>query len=94
MKPNQVDRPTRAMTGGLQQVFDVGEARLPGKGIRDIGSLDRLDRVDDDVPVFHRVSAADLDVKALPDANAAADPAAANPLTKPFGEDHDELRPL
>jgi len=62
--------------------------------IRDIRSPYRLDRVDDDVPFVHRVTAADLDVTPLPDAHAAADPAASNALTKPFGEDHDSLRPL
>jgi hypothetical protein len=88
MKPNQVDVLTRAMSGGPQQVRGIGEAGLARQSVGDIRPLDRLDRVDDDVSVFHRVSAADLDVKPLPDADAAADPSAPDAFTKPFGEDH------
>jgi len=60
----------------------------------DVAELNRLDRVDNDVAVFHRVAAADLDALGLPDAHAAADSAAADSLAKTLGEEHDSAASL
>ena len=60
--------------------------------VGDVLAPDRVDRVDDDVAVIHRVAAADLDMRLLPDADAASDPSALDPVAKLLGEDHNGVR--
>ena len=61
--------------------------------MRDVAHLDGLDRINDDVPVVHRIAAADLHVGPSPDTDAAFDPAAADPFAQAFREDHRAIKP-
>lgn len=88
MEANQEDVVAAAMLGDAEQGVNAFETRLTCQIVRDVGDRDRLDRIHHDVAVVHLVAAADLDASALPDADAASDDPAPDPLAKAFGEDH------
>src|SRR5262245_44358413 len=85
---DQIDVAAAAVPCHLEQVDDPQESRTPRQIAGDVGKRDRLDRVDDDVPVFHRIDAADLDVRPLPNPHAAGDPALAHAGAKALREHH------
>ena len=89
MEPNQVGLVAFAMSRDLHQVGNAIESRLAGQIVRDVVEGNRRNRIDDDVPILHRVAAAHLHLEPRPDANAAFDSAAPDPLAKAFGEHHD-----
>src|SRR5712691_371658 len=89
-EPNQVDVVTATVFRCLEQVLHTAETRLAGQIIGDIPEANRHDRIHDNVPLVHAVTAAHLDVGPHPDADAAPDPPASNSFAKTFGEDHDE----
>jgi len=88
MEPDQVHVLAAPVFRGCEQIVHAREARFAGELVGDVRHLDRLDRVDDNVPLIHRIAAADLDVRTQPDANAATDASAANPFPKLPGEYH------
>jgi hypothetical protein len=94
VEPNQVDIIAVTMTRGFEQVLGAVETRLARKFIGDLRPLNRVNRVHDNMPLVHWVSAAHLDVEPLPDPDTAPDPSASNALTKAFGEDHTGSRLL
>jgi hypothetical protein len=88
MKADQVDVPAAAVSCDSQQIIHAFEPRFTGEIVRDVGERHRGDRVDDDMAFVHLIAATDLDVRTGPDANAASDSAAADPIAKSFGELH------
>jgi hypothetical protein len=92
VEPNQVDVLAAAVFRGLEQVLHAAEAGLARQIVRDVRDTNSHERIDHNLPFVHAVSAARLDVRPRPDANAAPDPPALNPLPKTFGEHHDRLR--
>src|SRR5262249_18231052 len=72
-------------------ILDAVESRLAGEVVGDVAHVDRDNRVDDDVPVLHRVAVTDLDARLHPDADGARDPAAADAFAEAFGEEHATL---
>src|SRR5437660_7222802 len=88
MEPDQVHVRAGTMLRGLEQVLHAVETRLPRQVIGDVADLDRYDRVHHDTSIVHGVTAARLDLGALPDPDAASDPPTPDALTKPFAEHH------
>jgi hypothetical protein len=88
MEPNQVHLVAAAVFRDPQQIVDTLETGFARQIVRQLVWAHRLNRVHDDVSVVHAVAAANLHVRSGPDANAAPDPAAANPFTKVFRELH------
>ena len=88
MEPNQVHLVPAPVFGDSQQIVDALKARFAGQIVGDIGEGNRRDRIHDDVALVHPVSAAHLDMRARPDADAASDPAAPDSLAKVLGERH------
>src|SRR5688572_30228420 len=86
MEPDQVHVLAAAVLRHLQQVDEAGEARGPRELRRDVGQRDPLDRVDLDRAFAERVASADLDARALPDAHAARDLAAADAVVQALRE--------
>jgi hypothetical protein len=80
VKSNQIDVLAFAVPGDAHHLAEARESSLVREVVGKIGGVDRLDRVDDDVTVFHSVAPADFDTTAHPDANAASDSAAADSL--------------
>ena len=89
MEPNQVGLVAFAVPRDLQEIVNTVESRLAGQIVRDVVDGNRRNRVDDDVPLVHRVAAANLDMEPCPDADAALDSPAPDSVAKPFGEHHD-----
>jgi hypothetical protein len=90
VEADEVDVVAAAVLGDLEKVEDTEETGGASKVRGDVGEADLFDGVDFDFPFFHAVAAADADVGAGPDADAAGDFAAANAVAKAFGEDHGE----
>ena len=88
MKANQVRLVARAMLRDREQVLHAVETRFPRQITRNPSQSDRLDRLDDDVPVVHAVAPAGFHMRMLPDADAAPDDAAPDSLAKTFREYH------
>ena len=88
MEPNHVHLVAAAVLRDAQQIVDAIEAGFPRQVVCQVVRAHRLNRVHDDVAVVHAVATANLHVRSGPDANAAPDPAAANPFTKVFRELH------
>jgi hypothetical protein len=88
MKPNQVSLVAAAVPRHLQQVIHALEPRFASQIVGNVGHCDRFDRVHDDVPVVHLVTAAHLHMRTRPDANAASDSPASDSLAKALGEYH------
>ena len=88
MKSNQKDLPAGSVLSDFKEIFDRLKSRFLRQHTSDVGAADRLDRFDDDVAVIHGIAAPNLDVRLLPDADAAADAPAADAFAKPFREDH------
>src|SRR5262245_20607120 len=82
VEPNQVDVGAAAVFRRLQELLHAREARFTRQALRDIGQLNGLDRIDDDMPLVHPVATTHFYVRAHPDAYAAPDPAAANTFAK------------
>src|SRR5689334_12627654 len=76
------------MLRDFEQILDRFEPRFAGQFARDVRFADLLDRLDEDLALVHWIPAAGLDVGVLPDADAAADPSAADALSEAFCEDH------
>lgn len=81
------------MLRGREEVCDVVEARRARELRCDIGERDREDGVDLDLALVHLVAPADLDVGAHPDANAARDFSAADPIAETLREQHGHSLP-
>ena len=92
-EPNQEHLPPRAVLGNFQQFPDRRKARLAGQVVGHIRARHRRNRVHDNVTVVHAVAAADLHVRARPDADAAPDPPASDPVAKAPGKRHDATLP-
>ena len=88
MELDQIDVPAAAVPGDLEQIDHAFEARAAREIAGDVGEGNGLDPVDHDVAAFHRIEAADLDVRPLPDPHAAGDPALADPFAEALGEHH------
>ena len=88
MEPNQVHVVAAAVFRDSQQVIHALEPRFTREIVRDVTDVDRHNGIHDDVALVHLVTTTDLDVGAPPDANAASDSPAPDPLAKAFGEYH------
>jgi len=88
MEPDQVHVIAAAVSGGSQQILHAVESRFARQIVRDVGQGNPRNRIHDDMTVVHRVTAADLDMGVLPDANAASDSADADARAKTFREQH------
>src|SRR5262249_43279275 len=91
VEPNQVHVVAAAMFCDAQQIVDALEPGFTGEIVRDVLDSHRLNRIDDDVAVVHRITTAHLDVRTRPDANGASDPPAPDSLAKAFREHHRAL---
>lgn len=88
MKPNQVHILSTAVLRGLQQILHIEKAGFPREFVGDVLEPNGQDGIDDNVPVVHGITSADLDVAVRPHANAASDSAASNSFAKTFREYH------
>ena len=77
-----------AVLGSCKQIVDVSEPGLAGERRREVGELDRNDRVDLDLAGWQRVAASGLDMRAYPDPYAARDLPAAHAIAELLGELH------
>jgi hypothetical protein len=93
VEPNQVHLLAAAVPCGFEEIVHAVKARFARQIVGDVCDLNRLDRVNDDVAVVHRVAPADFDLQPGPDADGAADSAAPDAFAKAFGEDH-QRRPI
>ena len=93
MESNQVGLVAFAVPRDLQEIVNAVESRLSGQIVRDLVDGNRCNRIHDDVPIIHRVAAAHLDMEPRPDADAASDSPAPDPLAKAFREHHDAASP-
>lgn len=73
MKANQVHLVATSVSCDFQQVINALEARFPGQILRDVGDVDRRNRIHDDVALIHPVTTAYLYTGTLPDPNTALD---------------------
>src|SRR5260370_41652650 len=80
VEPDQIHIPAAAVPGDREQIFNAVEPRFARQIIRDVLETNPLNRIDDDLPIVHRVATARFDVRARPDADAAPDPPAADSL--------------
>src|SRR5258707_196237 len=81
------------MSGDLQQIDDAGEARPPGQHRRDVREVDFAQTRHLYGARTKTIAAAELDVGLAPDAHAAGDLPAHDPLAQAFGEHHRPRRP-
>src|SRR5205085_12502826 len=88
VKANQIDVLAAAMLRGAEQILHAGKTRFTRKIAGNVLHANRDDRIDDDVPVVHRVAAAGFDVRMGPDPDAATDPTVSYSLAKTLSEDH------
>ena len=93
MESNQVGLVAFAVPSDLQQIGNTLESRLARQIVRDVVDGNRRNRIDDDVSIVHRVAAAHLHMESRPDADAASDSPAPDPLAKAFREHHDAASP-
>ena len=90
MEPDEIDVLAPTVFRGLEEIDHAIETRLAREVWRDLPETNRLDRIHLDLTRFHAVAAADRDVGARPDSNAARDLPAPNSVAEPLGEDHQE----
>jgi len=88
MEANQVGLLAFAVPRDLQEIVNAVEPRFARQIVRDVVDGNRRNRIDDDVSIVHRVAAAHFDMQPRPDADAAFDSAAPDPLAKAFSEHH------
>jgi len=91
MKSYQVHPITAAVACNSKQIIDAFKPGFARQIVGEIFLGNRCNRIDDDLPFFHWVAASHFYVRILPDANAAFDPAAPNPIAKTFCEHHISL---
>lgn len=72
----------------LEQVDHSIESGLSSKVASDVVKVDLSDRFNQHVTGIHRIQPSDLHVRALPDADAAGNPALPHPVAKALGEHH------
>lgn len=77
-----------AVLGSCKQIVDVAEPGLASERRREVGELDRNDRVNLDLAGWQRVAASGLDMRAYPDPHAARDLAAAHAIAELLRELH------
>ena len=94
MESNQVHLVATAVPRDSEQIIHALESRFSRQLVRNVADGDRGNRIHDDVIFVHLVTTTDLDVGALPNANAASDPPPPDSLTKAFGEFHFTLQPI
>src|SRR5205807_9858499 len=88
VEPNQIDVVAPAVPRDPEQIVHAVEPRLAGQFIADVLDSNRRDRIDDDVRLVHAITAAHSYMRTRPDADAAPEPCALDPVTKAFGEQH------
>src|SRR6185503_3099705 len=88
VESNQVDIVAAAVFRRFEQVLHTVETRFARQVVGDIRESNRLDRIDDNVPLVHSVTTTLFHLGPHPDADRASDPAASNALAKALGEDH------
>ena len=93
MESNQVHIIALAVSCDAQQVVHTVKSRFTGQFWRDVGDADQLNRIHDDVALFHPIPTANLNVRVRPDANAAPDFPLPDSITKMSAEHHTELHP-
>ena len=77
-----------AVLGSCKQIVNVAEPGLAGERRREVGELDRNDRIDLDLAGWQRVAASGLDMRAYPDPYAARDLPAAHAIAELLRELH------
>lgn len=92
MKPDQVHVVAAAVSCGSEQVLHALESRRAREIVRDVSETHRSNGIHDDVTIVHAITAADVDVRGRPDADAASDPAAPDSLTELLRELHGRER--
>src|SRR5262249_53803995 len=88
VEANEIHVAPTSVFRDLQQIVDAVEPGLARKVVRDALHRNPIDRIDDDAAILHRVSAADFDARALPDANGAPDAPALDARPKRLREQH------
>jgi hypothetical protein len=88
VEPNQIRVVAAAVSCGSQQIIHALEPGFTGEIVADIRDLNRLNRIHDDMPIVHPVTATHLHMGTRPDANAASDSAAPDSLAEVFDEHH------
>jgi len=87
-KADEVDVIAGAVLRDFEEIDDAEEAGLDRQLVSDVLNGDLLDEMDLDFTFFHPVTVADLDMRGLPDSDAAGDVATADALSKPLCENH------
>jgi hypothetical protein len=88
VESNQIDVLALAVLRDLEEVDHALETRRSRQLWSDIRETDRQDRIDLDLTLFHPVAVADLYMGTHPNADAASDFAAPNPVAQALREDH------
>jgi hypothetical protein len=89
VEPHQIHVLARTVLGHLQQVDHAEKPRLNGEAVVDVLDRDLLDGIDLDFALVHRIAVAGLDVRVLPDADAAGDGSGADAVSETLREDQD-----
>ena len=85
---DQIDLLALAVSGGFQEVDDAQKARAAGEVRGYVGKVDLADRAHLDKARPQGIATADLDARAMPDADAARDLAPHDPVAQFLGEGH------
>jgi len=88
MESNQVHVLATAVFCDLQQIIHALEPRFTCQIVRDLGDVNRRNRIYDDVTLVHPVTTTHLYVGTRPDAYAASDSSVPDIIAKALGEDH------
>ena len=70
MKRDQIDPGPGPMLRDSQKIHDAGKTRRSRQVGCDVSPVDLPNGIDDDIPVFKRVAAADFDARSLPNSDA------------------------
>lgn len=92
MKTDQIHVIARTMLGDLQQIDDAQETGFDCQLVSNVEECDLFNGIDLDFTFLHAVTAAGLDVRILPDSNAAGDGPAADALAKTLGKNHCQMK--
>lgn len=85
---DEIDVLSLSVLRDFQQIEHSEKTRCLCQLRRDIRKPDWRDRIDFDLPFFHRISSAGFHVEPFPDTDAARDFSSTNSLSQTLGEKH------
>jgi hypothetical protein len=88
MEPNQVHLVAAAVFRNAQQVIHALESRFTSQIVGDVADGNRRNRIHESVCLVHPITTTHFYMGTRPDANAASDSPAPDPLAKAVGEEH------